>query len=117
MDPQLRAQYAISRFQEYHVIMRTTLFSFVGIAAIISFAPDGYALAQAILVIAVTIYGVVAGGSALDDLESLRDDIDGDFAQTHYARGIKKKNMKALKLMSHGLLGLIGLVLMIASFV
>lgn len=114
MDPQLRSQISMNRLDHYYDIMRTSIFAYVAIAAIIGFGPEGLALPLIMLVIAVTAYGVLAGKTALEDVENLRDDMTEEFAQTSFARGLKARNLKGLVLTSNALLCLIGLAELIA---
>ncbi|MCG7518811.1 hypothetical protein [Ruegeria sp. Ofav3-42] len=114
MDPQLRSQISMHRLDHYYDIMRTSIFAFVGLAAIIGFGPEGLALPLIVLVIGVTAYGVLAGKTALEDVENLRGDMDDAFANSSFGRGIKARNLKGLILTSNVLLGLIGLAELIA---
>ncbi len=114
MDAHLRSEITKGRLDHYYHIMRTTIFAFVAIAAIIGFGAEGISLALIVLVIATTAYGILAGKTALEDVENLRDDMDEEFARTHFARGISARNMKGLILTSNVFLGLIGLAELVA---
>lgn len=109
MTPELRAKILIARSADYFGIMRTTIFTFAGIAAIIELGPDGYSVPLVTLAVATTLYGILAGGTALDDIINLRADMDDDMASTNYGSGVKSRNIPALKMVSVVLLGLIGL--------
>ncbi|MCY0149511.1 hypothetical protein OEG84_17805 [Hoeflea sp. G2-23] len=97
---------SINRSAHYYDIMRTTVFAFVGIAAIIEFGPDGYSPALTMLVIVTAVYGIIAGGTAIDDIGSLRDDMDEETANTHFGKSLMARNLPALKMISAVLLGL-----------
>ncbi|MES0826064.1 hypothetical protein [Ruegeria sp. SCP11] len=116
MDSQLRSELSMGRLDHYYHIMRTTIFAYVALAAIIGFGPEGISLALIVLVIATAAYGILAGKTALADVENLRDDMDEEFAQTSFAKGIKTRNMKGLIMTSNVLLGLIGLAELTAIF-
>ncbi|WP_170761875.1 hypothetical protein [Ruegeria lacuscaerulensis] len=116
MDPHLRSELSMGRLDHYYDVMRTTIFSYVAIAAIIGFGPEGISLVLIVLVISTAAYGILAGKTGLEDVENLRDDMDEEFAQTNFARGLKTRNMKGLILTSNILLGLIGLAELIAIF-
>lgn len=109
MTPEIRNAIVIARSENYFNIMRTTIFTFLGIAAVIEFGPGGFSLPLTVLVIATIAFGVLAGGTALDDIIALRGDMDDKMAKTNYGKGINARNIPALKMISAGLLGLIGL--------
>ncbi|WP_050603249.1 hypothetical protein [Ruegeria sp. 6PALISEP08] len=114
MDAQLRSEITKGRLDHYYHIMRTTIFAYIAIAAIIGFGPEGISLVLIVLVIATAAYGILAGKTALEDVENLRSDFDEAFAQTNFAKGVMSRNMKGLILTSNVLLGLIGLAELIA---
>jgi hypothetical protein len=115
MTPEIRNAIVIARSGDYFGIMRTTFLTFLGIAAILAFAPGGLSLPLAALVIAITAYGILAGGTALDDIIALRDDMDDKMAATAYGKGVASRNIPALKMISAVLVGLIGLAELIAA--
>ena len=117
MTPELRTQIVIARSADYFGVMRTTIFTFLGLAAVIELGPAGYSAPLVTLVIATAAYGILAGGTALDDIIALRDDMDDGMAATAYGGGVKARNIPALKLTSSVLLGLIGLAELYAIFV
>jgi hypothetical protein len=116
MTPELRNNIVMCRIENYSSIMRTSIFALVGIAAIIEFGPDGFSAPLTMLVIATTAYGILAGTTALDDLIALRDDMDEDMANSAYGKGVKARNIPVLKLVSAGLLGLIGIAELYSIF-
>jgi hypothetical protein len=109
MTPDQRNYLSVSRTNAYYDIMRTTMFSFTGLAAVIHLGPDSYSAPLVTLAVAATAYGILAGGSALDDMIALRDDMDEATANSSYGRAVKGRNLPALKLASGVLLGLVGL--------
>ncbi|NOE18831.1 hypothetical protein GS634_11935 [Ruegeria atlantica] len=114
MDPQLRSEISMRRLDHYYDIMRTSIFAYVAIAAVIGFGAEGVALPLIVLVLVITTYGVLAGKTALEDVENLRGDMTEEFAQTSFAQGLKARNLKGLILTSNVLLSLIGLSELIA---
>ena len=116
MTPELRATIMQARVTHYTDIMRTTIFTFAALAAIIELGPGGYSAPLTVLVVATAAYGILAGGAALDDVINLREDMDESVAQTTYGRGIKARNLPALKMTSAVLLGLVGLAELYAVF-
>lgn len=117
MTPETRVQIVLGRSRDYFDVMRTTLFAFAGLAAVIELGPGGYSPPLTMLVVAVAVYGALAGGTALDDLNSLRNDMDEDMARTSYGQGIKARNFTGLKIISGGLVLLIGVAELYAIFV
>lgn len=114
MTPELRNDIVMSRVSNYNNIMRTTLFIFAAIAAVLHFGADTISLPLTMLVITVTAFGILAGNTALDDLITLRDDMEDDMANTAYGRGIMARNIPALKMISTALIGLTGLAELLA---
>jgi len=86
------------------------------VAAIIEHGPDGYSAPLTMLVIAATAYGILAGGTSLDDINALRDDMDEDMANSAYGKGVKARNIPLLKMISTVLLTLIGVAELCATF-
>lgn len=117
MTPDQRNYLSMERTTHYFGIMRTTIFTFAGIAALIHLGPDGYSAPLLMLVIATTAYGVLAGGTALDDLIALRDDMDEEMRASHYGKALAARNIPMLKNISAGLVGLIGLAELLAILI
>ena len=69
------------------------------------------------LVIAATAYGILAGGTSLDDINALRDDMDEDIENSAYGKGVKARNIPLLKMISTVLLTLIGVAELCATFI
>ena len=116
MTPDQRNYLSISRIQGYYGIMRTTMFTFLGLAALIHLGPDGYSAPLTMMVIATAAYGILAGGSALSDMINLAQDMDADMKATAFGRGVTERNLPALKMTSAVLMGLIGLSELSAIF-
>ena len=108
MDRDQRIKLVTARSADYFGIMRTTIFGFIAVAAVIEFGGDGFSLPLAVIVIALTAYGVLAGGAALVDIIAIRDDMDEEMTGTAYGSGVKARNIPMLKNISAGLMGLIG---------
>ncbi len=116
MTPDQRNYLSMTRITNYYEIMRTTVFAFVGLAAIIELGPDGYSASLTVLVIVTAAYGILAGGSALDDVINLRDDMDEEMAKTSFGKALKARNVPALKMTSSVLLGLVAIAELYAVF-
>ncbi|QMU57919.1 MAG: hypothetical protein GKR98_06735 [Boseongicola sp.] len=87
----------------------------LGIAAVLELGGGGYSSDLIMLTIAITAYGVLAGGAALDDITALRVDMDDATAARNYGKLIQARNIPALKMTSSVLLGLVGLALLISA--
>ncbi|MGC9370753.1 MAG: hypothetical protein ACP5DX_14535 [Paracoccaceae bacterium] len=116
MTPELRSSVVQARVAHYCDIMRTATFANAALIAIIELGPGGYSAPLTVLAVANAAYGILAGGAALDDINNLRQDMGESVAQTAYGRGIKARNMPALKMTSAVLLGLVGLAELYAIF-
>lgn len=117
MTPELRTQMLIARINNYTGIMFTTMFVFVGVAVGIELGGGGYSAPLTMLAIGAVAYGVLAGGSALDDMTALRDDMDEATAATNYGKTVGARNIPMLKKISSVLIILIGLAELYAIFV
>lgn len=113
MTPELRQTIVHARTAEYSGIMRTTLFTFLGISAILHFGPNVWSLPLLLLTVTVTAFGILAGGTALDDINNLRADMDPELADTSYGMGVASRDVPKLKLISSILIGLTGLALLL----
>lgn len=116
MDFQTRSTLSLARQSHYFDIMRTAIFAFVGLAAIIELGPEGYSAPLTMVVIATTAFGVLGGNTALDDVKNLIADLDAEMAETHFGKGIKTRNVGALKTISAILIGLTGVAELYAIF-
>ncbi len=114
MTPELRQTIVHARTTEYSNIMRTTLFTFLGIAAVLHLGPDTLSLPLLLLTITITAFGALAGGTALDDINNLKEDMTPEFGETVYGRGVAARDIPKLKLMSAVLIALTGLALILA---
>lgn len=114
MTPEIRNALVMSRTADYFGIVRTTLLIFLGVAAIEAFAPGGFSLPLAILTITVTVFGILAGNTCLDDIIALREDMNAEMAATAYGAGVKTRNIPMLKMISMALLALVGLAELVA---
>lgn len=117
MTPELRTQILIARVGDYQTIMRTTLFTMLGIGAALHFGADDYSAPLMVLAIAITAYGILAGSAAMDDMIALRDDMDDDMKATAYGMAVNARNIPMLKMISAGLLGLVGLAEVLAILI
>ena len=114
MTPDHRMTLQIARTGQFGDIMRTAIFGQIAIAAVIGFGADGIGFPLIIITIAVTSFGAIGGATALDDVANLREDMDEATAASTYGRGAKARNLDALKMLSAGFLGLIGLAEVLA---
>lgn len=117
MTPQMRHEIVQGRVRNYNTIMLTVFFTFTGVAAVIELGGGGYSAPLTMIVIAITAYGILAGGTALDDLNALKDDMDDEMGATKYGGVVKSRNINALKMISTVLIALIGLAELYAIFV
>ena len=88
MTPELRTSILIARSGDYFSIMRTTIFTLAALAAIIELGSGGYSAPLTTMVVVTVAYGILAGGTALDDIINLRSDMDEKTAATSYGKGI-----------------------------
>jgi predicted DNA repair protein MutK len=116
MKPELRNNLSLNRQAHYFDIIRTCLFCFVALAAIIELGPDRYSAPLTVLVITTVAYGILAGNIALTDVGNLMADLDEETAKTNYGKGISARNIPALKMISSALLALVGIAELYAIF-
>ena len=109
-----RIQLFTARAGQFTEIVRTTIFAQLAIAALLCFGQSIPVLPMVIITIAVTLFGVLGGNAALDDVAALRDDMDTPTAETAYGRIAGSRNIGLLKTMSAMLIGLTGLAELLA---
>lgn len=114
MTPEMRQSIVHARTGEYSNIMRTTVFTFLGIAAVLHLGPDTLSLPLLLLTVITTAFGVLAGGTALDDINNLKADMTPEFEETSYGMGVASRDVPSLKLISSLLIGLTGLAMILA---
>ena len=112
-----RIQLFTARAGQFSEIVRTTVFAQLGIAALLCFAQSIPVLPMIVITIAVTLFGMLGGNAALDDVAALREDMDTPTAETAYGRVACSRNIGLLKTMSAVLIGLTGLAELIAIIV
>lgn len=116
MNEDHRVQLAMSRTGDYLGIMRTTLFVLLGIGVATHFG-EGYSAPLMVLAIAITAFGILAGGVALDDIIAIREDMPEDVANSAYGKAVKARNLPALKMISAVLVGLSGLAAVLVMLI
>lgn len=89
-------------------IMRTTIFAQFALTAVIGFGADGVTIPLVIAAVIIALFGALGGGTALDDISVLRDDMDTATASSAYGQQAKARNLGLLKALSGGLIALIG---------
>lgn len=109
MKEELRAPMVRARLEHHYGALRTTVYAFVGLAAIVAFAPDAPSFMLTMVVIATAAYGILAGNTALDDVAALNKDAGHEVAETEYGKVIKARRMGALKTSATILIGLTAL--------
>ncbi|MGI9394159.1 MAG: hypothetical protein ACR2OY_05890 [Boseongicola sp.] len=108
MTPENRTKLLVARTGNYNDIMRTTVFTLLGIAAVVHFGDGSYSAPLTVLTVVAALYGILAGGVALDDIMALRDDLDEASAATSYGNLVQARNIGALKMTSTVLIGIAG---------
>ncbi|MRU16253.1 hypothetical protein FDP25_12495 [Roseovarius sp. A21] len=116
MDFQIRNSISMARLGHFYGVMQTCIFAFAAITAIIVFSGGAYSAPLAMLVIANTAYGILAGNTAISDVSNLIRDLDEESAKTHFGQGLTRRNMPMLRVASSGLIGLTGLAALVAIF-
>ncbi len=116
MNSDLRMQLQIARTTGFGEIIRTSLFSLVAIAAIIGFGATGIDIPLAVLTVAATLFGILSGGAALDDIAALREDMDAATGGSAYGAVFKARNFAMLKTLSAILLAATGIAVLAVIF-
>lgn len=111
MDEKYRGPLVRARLSNYYTVLATTIIAFVAIAAVITVAEVEHPAMFVVLIVTVSIYGILAGHAALQDLKALIKDMDGDIKDTAFGAAVSARNMAALSAASAGLIGLTGLAL------
>jgi len=116
MTPENRMALQIARTAQFGDYMRTALIGQVALAGLIGFGVEGIEFALAAAVVAITLFGILAGGTALEDISALRSDMDEQTASSHYGKVAHGRNLNALKILSAVLLALVALGELYAIF-
>lgn len=116
MTPENRMALQIARTSQFGDYMRTAVFGQIAIAAIIGSGAEGIDFALTAAVVTVTLLGILAGGTALDDISAQRSDIDDATVASHYSKVAKTRNLSALKIQSMVLLALVAVGELYAIF-
>lgn len=116
MSEEQRIQIMLSRTGDFLGILRTTLFVLLGIGIATHFG-DGYSAPLMVLTVAITAFGILAGGAAMDDMIALREDMSDEVANSNYGKAVKGRNLPALKTLSAALIGLSGLAAILVMLI
>ena len=114
MSPEIRQTIVHARTGDYLSIMRTAIFAFAVIAGVLHFGSGTYSAPLMVLTLTVTAYGVLAGGTALDDINNLKSDMTEETKATAYGAGVMERDIPKLKMVSSVLIGLTGLATVLA---
>jgi hypothetical protein len=101
MDNETRTKTALGRGNHYFYTMRTVMFIYLGLAAILTLSNAAqFSLVIQVIAIAAAIYAVLAGDSALKDIANLRDDMDDVTKASNYGKGALKTPYLAFRAIS-----------------
>lgn len=109
MNSDQRQAIVHARSADYNNIMRTTLFTFLGIGFALHIGDGSYSAPLLVLSLTITAYGILAGGTALDDLNALKADLDDEMGATSYGTLVSNRDIPMLKNISSACVGLTGL--------
>lgn len=104
-----RTEMQIARVTHYNYIMRTTIFTLLGVAAVAELGDVGLSLPLILLTIGAAAYGILAGNVAQDDIMALHDDMDAEMKDSAYGRCVHARDIHSLKRASSITLGAIAL--------
>jgi hypothetical protein len=94
--------------------MTATILVFAIIGGVLHLGDGAYSAPLMVLTLTVTVFGVLAGGVALDDLANLKSDMTDEIRATGYGKGIEARDFGKLKMISSTLIGLTGLASVLA---
>ena len=114
MAPELRQSIVHARTGNYTTIMAVSILAFAIIGGVLHLGDGAYSAPLMVLTLTVTAFGILAGGSALDDLANLQGDMTDDIKATGYGVGVAARDFAKLKMASSVLLGLTGLATVLA---
>ncbi len=117
MTPEIRQSIVHARSSDYLATMRTVLFAFAVIGGVLHLGSGEYSAPLMVLTLTVTAYGILGGGTALDDLHNLKSDMTDETKATAYGTGVMARDILRLKLISSVLLGLTGLATVMAILI
>ena len=80
-----RNKLIIARADHFNYILRTAMFVLLGTLALGIFAEgSSHIWALSASIIGATLYGILAGNAAMNDLSALREDMDDETKKTNY---------------------------------
>ena len=85
MELSERNKLVIARVENFNYILRTAMFVLLGTLALGIFAEgNAHIWALSVTIIGATLYGILAGNTALNDMAALREDMDEETKNTNY---------------------------------
>ena len=114
MTPEMRQSIVHSRTSYYNTTMAITIVTFALIGGAIHLGDGSYSAPLMVLTLMVTAYGILAGGTALDDVNNLSKDMSDEIKATNYGAGVQARDISKLKMISSALVGLTGLASVLA---
>ena len=79
MELSERNKLVIARVENFNYILRTAMLILLGTLALCIFASgNAHIWPLSITIIGATLYGILAGNTAINDLDALREDMDAD---------------------------------------
>jgi hypothetical protein len=80
-----RNKLIIARSENFNYILRTAMFVLLGTLALGIFAEgNSHIWALSASIIGATLYGILGGNAAINDLSALREDMDDETKKTNY---------------------------------
>ena len=90
MDISERNKLVIARIENFNYILRTAMMILLSTLALCIFANgDIHLWPLSITIIGTALYGILAGNTGINDVDSLRKDMDEDTKNTNYGVSVK----------------------------
>ena len=109
MNSDFRQNVVHNRAAVYTATMAITLIGFAVIGLALHLGDGAYSAPFMTLTLTLTAFGILAGNSALDDLDNLVQDMPDELKETAYGKGVLARDFKKLKKVSTILIGITGL--------
>ncbi len=85
MELSERNKLIIARVENFNYILRTAMLVLLGTLALCIFASgNAHIWPLSITIIGATVYGILAGNTAINDMDALRKDMDDETKKTNY---------------------------------
>ena len=102
MELSERNKLIIARVENFNYILRTAMFVLLGTLALCVFVEgNSHIWALSATIIGTSLYGMLAGNTALNDMAALREDMDEETKNTNYGVTVQSAPLPVFRIILH----------------